>query len=573
MEAALLGLFMISAGAVTILLEHPASPLHLAFASPFLRRALAGLAMGLTAIALIYSPWGRQSGAHFNPAVTLTFYRLKRIAGWDAVFYVAAQFLGGTLAIILFAFAGGDLLRTVHYAATLPGSMGPGAAFAAEFFISGLLMSVVLASNDHRGLRKYTGLLCGTLVALFITFESPYSGMSMNPARSFSSAAPAGIWSHLWIYFVAPVLGMFSAVELRRMFVDLEDRACAKIHHARDKRCIFCGHRVAAVSIAILALLFSSVAYAEPVSAGPIALTVSDLQRSISFYRDVLDFREVSRTEAQSPSFDQLTALHAANVKVATMSLGTEQIQLIQFLSPAGHPYPPASASNDLWFQHIAIVVSDMNKAYGVLQRKHVSHISASPQTLPASNKAAAGIKAFYFRDPDQHPLELIYFPPGKGDSKWQHSSDAVFLGIDHTAIAVENTERSAKFYSDVLGFHVAGRSLNYGTEQERLNRVNGSRVRITALRLSSGPGIELLQYETPANGRPIPPCTGVNDIIHAHATVLVDAEQDLRNIWNGGRVRHISRSPARTAPLAPELSVGVIIQDPDGHEVLVRTQ
>ena len=165
MEAALLGFFMISAGVFTILLEHPASPIHTSLHSPLLRRALAGLAMGLTAIALIYSPWGRQSGAHFNPAVTLTFYHLERIAAWDAVFYIAAQFVGGTLAVVLFASLAGDCFSTARYSATLPGSMGPGAAFAAEFFISALLMSVVLTANNHPQLRKYTGLLCGMLVA------------------------------------------------------------------------------------------------------------------------------------------------------------------------------------------------------------------------------------------------------------------------------------------------------------------------------------------------------------------------------------------------------------------------
>src|SRR5205085_10550809 len=140
----------------------------------------------------------------------------------------AAQVLGGTLTVLLFASLSGDLLRTVRYAATLPGELGPGAAIAAEFFISALLMSVVLTANNHPQVRKYTGLLCGTLVAFFITFESPYSGMSMNPARSFSSAAAGRIWSHLWIYFVAPVLGMLTAAELRAIFFGREHRACAK---------------------------------------------------------------------------------------------------------------------------------------------------------------------------------------------------------------------------------------------------------------------------------------------------------------------------------------------------------
>jgi catechol 2,3-dioxygenase-like lactoylglutathione lyase family enzyme len=255
------------------------------------------------------------------------------------------------------------------------------------------------------------------------------------------------------------------------------------------------------------------------------------------------------------------------------MSLRSEQIQLIQFITPVSHPYPSGSASNDLWFQHLAIVVRDMDRAYRVLQAHHVASISTSPQTLPAWNTAAAGIRAFYFRDPDGHPLELIYFPPGKGDQKWQHPSDALFLGIDHTAIAVKDTGRSVHFYSDLLGFHVAGESVNYGLEQERLNHVKGSRVHITGLRLPAGPGVELLEYVHPGNGRPVPPYADVADIVHVHTTILVDSQQEVSALLNNSGGRRVSRSLATSLPFAPWPSAGALIEDPDGHEILVRTQ
>jgi aquaporin Z len=244
MESALLGLFMISAGVFTILIEHPLSPIRLTISSAFVRRALIGLFMGLTAIALIYSPWGRQSGAHFNPAITLTFLRLGKIKPVDAFFYICAQFLGGLLGVVFLSDTLRDIFRQapVSYVATLPGPLGPAYAFAAEALISFLLMSTVLFASSRSNLSKFTGILCGSLVAVFITFESPISGMSMNPARTFSSAAPGRFWQDLWIYFAAPVFGMLLAVELRKNIVNAEHEACAKLHHDPAKRCIFCRH-------------------------------------------------------------------------------------------------------------------------------------------------------------------------------------------------------------------------------------------------------------------------------------------------------------------------------------------
>jgi aquaporin Z len=238
-EAAELGLFMISASLFTMLLWHPSSPVRNLIPDPFVRRMLTGMAMGGTAIALVFSPLGKRSGAHFNPAVTLTFWRLGKVKNWDAVFYIIAQFIGaigGVFAVTLFA---REALShpTVNYAATLPGMQGVIVAFVAEFVIAFVLMSVVLRVSNTPHLARYTGLFAGALVATYITLESPLSGMSMNPARSFGSAFVGHLWMGLWIYFTAPVLAMQLAAVLyirgkRTVY-------CAKYHHYNRHRCIF----------------------------------------------------------------------------------------------------------------------------------------------------------------------------------------------------------------------------------------------------------------------------------------------------------------------------------------------
>jgi len=245
MEGAELGLFMISAGCFVTLLEHPGSPVQQAIGDPFARRMLVGIAMGLTAIGLIYSPWGKQSGAHLNPAVTLTFLRLGKVARADAFFYVAAQFLGGVAGILLTAGVLGRLLADpmVNYVVTVPGSRGPWAAFFAELGISFLLMLVVLSASNSKKLPQYTGLFAGLLVASYITLEAPLSGMSMNPARTFGSAVAADLWTSIWIYFTAPPAGMLLASELYRRRKGPYAILCAKLHHQNNKRCIFhCGY-------------------------------------------------------------------------------------------------------------------------------------------------------------------------------------------------------------------------------------------------------------------------------------------------------------------------------------------
>jgi aquaporin Z len=243
MEAAGLGLFMVSACAFGALLEHPSSPLHRALAGqPYLRLALMGLAMGGTFVAIAYSPWGKQSGAHLNPSVTLAFLRLGRVAPADAFFYVLAQFAGGLagIGLGLLAWRARAAVPEVMYVATLPGKRGRGMAFLAEAGISFGLMSVVLFATNRPALAPYTGLLAGGLVAAYITFEAPLSGMSMNPARTVASAVPARSGRHLWIYFAAPLLGMLLAAELRTR-LGAPGAACAKLDHDPHVRCIFCG--------------------------------------------------------------------------------------------------------------------------------------------------------------------------------------------------------------------------------------------------------------------------------------------------------------------------------------------
>ncbi len=242
MEAGELGIFMVSACVVVATLEHPASPIHQIIPDPVVRRVLTGIAMGLTAIAIVYSPWGKQSGAHFNPSFTLTFFRLGKVEATDALFYSAAQFVGGVAGVALAATVIGSPIGhpSVNYAATVPGGQGSAVAFVAELLISFVQMTVVLKVSNHTRLARFTGLFAGTLVASYISLEAPFSGMSMNPARTLASALPAQLWTGLWIYFTAPPLGMLLAAELYLRKKGIAGINCAKLHHQNNKRCIFC---------------------------------------------------------------------------------------------------------------------------------------------------------------------------------------------------------------------------------------------------------------------------------------------------------------------------------------------
>jgi aquaporin Z len=243
-EAWGLGTFMVSAGVIATLLGSPRSPAQSALLTPFVRGMLAGIAMGLTSIALVYSPWGRRSGAHWNPALTLTFLRLGRMQRWDAIFFAAAQTVGGLLGVCVVAALLGTAFTEppVRYAATLPGMGGPLPAFAAEFVISGVLMFVILVFSGIPRLAPSTGIAAGCLVAFYITFEAPLSGMSMNPARTLASAAPGGHWDSLWVYLSAPLLGMLAGAQIYLKLPWGRRAGCAKLMHSTAVRCIHCSY-------------------------------------------------------------------------------------------------------------------------------------------------------------------------------------------------------------------------------------------------------------------------------------------------------------------------------------------
>ena len=303
-------------------------------------------------------------------------------------------------------------------------------------------------------------------------------------------------------------------------------------------------------------------------SIGPILTTVGDMDRSIDFYSKALTFEKISDREIDGEEVEHLFGVFGAHVRLVELKLGDESIELAQFLAPRGRPIPVDSRSNDLWFQHIAIIVSDMDRAYTILRQNKVEYASSAPQRLPDWNKNAGGIRAFYFKDPDEHPVEVLWFPEGKGDPKWHRSSDRVFLGIDHTAITVSDTEASLKFYRDLLGLRVAGESENYGTEQEHLNNVFGAHLRITALRAPVGPGIELLEYLSPRDGRPFPLDEHANDLVH-RATVLFtqDPEAAAKQI-TAAHSAFVSSGLVVNHTQRLEFAKALVVRDPDGHAI-----
>jgi catechol 2,3-dioxygenase-like lactoylglutathione lyase family enzyme len=300
-------------------------------------------------------------------------------------------------------------------------------------------------------------------------------------------------------------------------------------------------------------------------------MTVSDMDQAVNFYSRVLHFRKISDTEVTGENYEHLEGVFGLRMRVVRMRLGDEQIELTEYLAPKGRPIPVDARSDDRSFQHIAIIVSDMDKAYAWLRQNRVEHASSGPQRLPDWNKNAAGIRAFYFKDPDGHPLEILQFPSDKGAAKWHNPSGELFLGVDHTAIVVADTESSLKFYRDLLGMHVAGESENYGTEQEHLNNVFGAHLRITSLRSAAGPGIELLEYLAPRNGRSFPADEHSNDVVHRQ-TVLVtkSADQAARDL-SMAKVNFVSSGPIANQNRDLGFTSAFIVRDPDGHAVEIE--
>lgn len=334
--------------------------------------------------------------------------------------------------------------------------------------------------------------------------------------------------------------------------------------------------RVALAVVTVLGLLAASLHAGggpEPVRAvGTIGMTVASVERSAAFYAEVLGFERVSDVEVAGQDWERLLRVVGVRLRVVRMRLGDEHLELMEYLAPRGRPIPPDSRSQDHWFQHIAIIVSDMDRAYARLRRAGVEHVSPEPQRLPDWNPAAGGIRAFYFKDPDGHVLEILWFPPGKGNVKWRRA-DALFLGIDHTAIVVADTARSLACYRDALGLVVAGASENWGPEQERLNNVPSARLRITALRAQAGPGIELLEYLTPGDGRPASADARANDLTHWQTSLHTRDALALRRALRGASCVMVSADVVASGRRGVGFTRAFLARDPDRHVFQVIEQ
>lgn len=318
------------------------------------------------------------------------------------------------------------------------------------------------------------------------------------------------------------------------------------------------------------ALLVSTVVLSQVTKVESVGITVKDMNRSLKFYTEVLGFKKISDNEYKGESFEKLEGVFGLNIRVARLQLGDEFIELTDYLTTGGRSIPEDAKSNDLFFQHIAIVVSDMDKAFRQVKKYNVEFVSTAPQTLPKSIPGAEGIRAFYFHDPDDHNLELIYFPKGKGQEKWQHNSGNVFLGIDHTAIGVSNTENSHQFYNELLGIERKGDSWNKGIEQEHLNNVEGASLHITGYRAAAGPGIEFLQYLSPGPGRAYPKDSRADDTWHWQTTLIVDDAEAIFNRLKSAGYAFISKELVHQRANGMH-SKSFIVRDPDGHAMLIK--
>lgn len=300
------------------------------------------------------------------------------------------------------------------------------------------------------------------------------------------------------------------------------------------------------------------------------AITVSHLEAALRFYTEILPFRPVRQFSLTDPALPQLLGGEFGGpIRVAELRLGEEAIQLWHYPEQPGRSVPAASRSNDAWFQHVAIVVTDMTAAYAALEGK-VTEVSRGPQRLPASLPHAAGIEAFYFNDPDGHVLELIYFPAGKGDPRWQSADLPLFAGIDHTAIGTDRTDEALHVYQDLLGLQLAGQGINYGEEQSRLNNVPDARLLISTLQAERGIGLELLDYLRPGTGRPYPADSQPWDLWHWHTPIQV---ADARAVYDRLRAaghRLISADVVALAATALGVSRGFLVRDPSGHALLI---
>ncbi len=305
-----------------------------------------------------------------------------------------------------------------------------------------------------------------------------------------------------------------------------------------------------------------------------VGLTVTDADCSKDFYTQALSFEPVSDITVDGSDFSDLEGVSGAKIRIVTLQLGDELIELMEYLNVEGKPIPSDSRTNDLWFQHLAIAVSDIDRAYAHLRSFPIEPISVEPQTIPSGNKASAGVRAFKFKDPDRHDLELIWFPPDKGQDKWHQKSDRLFLGIDHSAIAISNTEQSLQFYCDLLGMQVKGGSLNWRETQARLDNLPGAEVRVTALRPRlGGLGIELLDYLVPPKGRPMPSDWKSCDIAHMQVELVVNDIEQAVDVLRENGVEIVSSRVVEFTDSSCPYRQGCLVKDPDGHAMLAIRQ
>jgi catechol 2,3-dioxygenase-like lactoylglutathione lyase family enzyme len=304
-----------------------------------------------------------------------------------------------------------------------------------------------------------------------------------------------------------------------------------------------------------------------------IGLTVTNCDRSLEFYTQALLFELVSDITVEGQDYSDLEGVTGAKIRIVTLRLGDELIELMEYLNIQGKPIPSDSQSNDLWFQHLAIVVSNMDHAYAHLRSFPIEPISVAPQTIPPENEASGGVRAFKFKDPDGHDLELIWFPPDKGQDKWHQNSHRLFLGIDHSAIAISNTEQSLHFYCNLLGMQIDSRSLNWRATQSRLDNLPGAEVKITALRpVQDGVGIELLDYIVPGKGRPMPSDWKSCDIAHIQIELVVNNLEQTVEILRSNGVQFVSSGIVQFTVSRSYDHKGYLVKDPDGHTILLVT-
>jgi catechol 2,3-dioxygenase-like lactoylglutathione lyase family enzyme len=302
-----------------------------------------------------------------------------------------------------------------------------------------------------------------------------------------------------------------------------------------------------------------------------IGFTVADVDREAAFFTSVLQFEKIADFRLVGAEYGKLQGVFNASLRIVRLRLGDQLVELTQYVSPpAGRPIPVPSYSNDRWFQHMAIVVRDMDAAYKILQDNNVQQISAYPITIPPSNPGAAGIKAVKFHDPERHDLELIYFPSGKGNPSWHKPSNRLFLGLDHTAMTITGTEAGVAFYRDLLGLKVGTVTLNTGTTQEVLDGLFNDTCLVTAmLPASAPPHIEFLDYKTPPGGRPLPADTKANDLWHWQTTLVTRDIAALTERMRKAGAQFITPEVV-VMPQEAQAQLGfkraILLRDPTGH-------